>query len=99
MPRTNGKGSGGLMIRVLIVLALIAAGAQAQALDSNGRGDNKRIASPDEAVERAVSQINKRYKGRVLSATPIKGPGGYTVRVKILSNGVIKVLTVDPGKD
>jgi hypothetical protein len=88
------------MSRFLLALALLAVIMPAAALDSNRTGDARRIASPDEAVRRAVSHINKRYDGRVLSAQPVEGAGGFRVRVKFLSkDGVIKVLVVDPNED
>ncbi len=88
------------MVRVLTALALLALAATASALDSRKSGDASRIANPDEAVQRALSQISKQYNGRVLSAQPIESNGGIRVRIKFLSNdGVIKVLDVDPNKE
>jgi hypothetical protein len=88
------------MSRLLLALLFLAVTMPAAALDSRKTGDARRIASPDEAVQRAVSHINKRYNGRVLSAQPVEGSGGVRVRVKFLSkDGVIKVLVVDPNEN
>ncbi|KAA3622394.1 MAG: hypothetical protein DWQ08_12905 [Proteobacteria bacterium] len=89
------------MVRVLLVLSLVAVSTVASALDSRKKGDATRIASPDEAVQRAVSQVNKLYQGRVLSARPMRGDkGDLRVRVKFLSkDGVIRIMVVDPVKD
>lgn len=86
------------MNRLLVVLALVAATMAAAPADSSRDRERHRGAGVDEAVQRAVSQINKRHQGRVLSAQPIDGNGSVKVRVKFLSkDGVIKTFVVEPG--
>jgi hypothetical protein len=86
------------MSRIILACLLILASAGADALDSRKSGDARRVAGPDEAVQRAVSRINERYQGRVLSAKPVDG--GPRVRVKFLTkDGVIRIIMVDPGED
>ncbi len=88
------------MTRALVALLLLAvsvSGALGDSRKHRGKGD----AGVDAAVQRAVSDVNKRYQGRVLSAQPVKSGGkGIKVRIKFLSkDGVIKTLLVEPGED
>ena len=88
---------GGVMKRLLIALVLATLPLAGAAADSGKDRAGGRKRSADVAVERAISEVNKRYQGRVLSAQPIDG--GTRVRVKFLSkDGVIKTLVVDPGE-
>lgn len=91
----------GVMSRILLALVLVAVSAAAAGLDARSQGDPRRIADPDEAVQRALTQIGKRYQGRVLSARPVESAqGGLRVRVKLLSkDGVIRIIVVDPAEE
>lgn len=85
------------MRRLFIALVVATLPLTGAAADSGKGRDGNRKRSADSAVERAVSEVNKRYQGRVLSAQPIDG--GARVRVKFISkDGVIKILVVDPGE-
>lgn len=92
------------MARMLRALALAASLALVVSpgvhAGDSGRGDKGRAMSADEAVQRALSKVNREHQGRVLSARPVSGSGGQVrVRVKFLSaDGVIRTLVVDPGE-
>ncbi len=82
----------------LVVLFFVGTGS-ATALDTRKNGNSNRIAGPDDrAVQQAITHINKRYQGRVLSAAPVKGAQGkQRIRVKFLSqDGVVRILFFDP---
>ncbi len=90
-----------MIYRFVIVVLLTFACSVVFALETRKSNDVKKIAQPEEAVQRAINRINKRYQGRVLSARPVKvKQGPPRVRVKFLSkDGVIKILFVDPNED
>lgn len=86
------------MLRVLLLAVSVVISGVTMADGSRNNADAGRGLSQAEAVQRALSKVNKRYQGRVLSARPIEG--GARVRVKFLSkDGVVKILVVDPTED
>ncbi|GJL82137.1 MAG: hypothetical protein DHS20C01_17710 [marine bacterium B5-7] len=77
---------------------MLSVASSSVALDSRASSDKGTIADPDQAVHQAISYVNSRYKGRVLSAKPVTSKQGVTrIRVKFLSkDGVVKILFFDP---
>ena len=85
------------MFKFLLIPLLLLTFSNADALETRKGKDVNKVVKRSEVIKRVVKGINKKYKGQVLSAKPVRSKNGPRVKVKFLTeDGVIRILLIDP---